>query len=243
MSIFIIIGFVFFIASMVQSAIGFGFGLLAITPALMLFDPILAIQIVIVGNLFMALFMAPFLRKSIPKKLLFMIAIGSVFGFPLGIWAVQMFDVNHIKIIVATLIILTIIQMTFFDKNIISTSKKDSRLSYAIGIISGALMSGLSTPGPVIMVYLTRLKLDKDEIRATILGFYALAYCGATVTQYYMVGFSAQLYDVFLVTVPFILGGIICGHVISGRIKQEKFCHVVLAVLLISSVYTLWSVI
>ncbi len=168
---------------------------------------------------------------------------GSLLGFPLGIFAVQHLDVNMLKISVAALILLTTVHMIFYNGEPKEKAVKNQKIhgtNYIIGLISGALMSGLSTPGPVIMLYLSKLRLNKDEVRATILGFYALAYAGAALTQYIMVGFSSQLYDLIWSMIPFIILGVVIGHLVAKHIKQNMFRMIVLTVLIVSSVYTIW---
>ena len=90
----LILGLVTFIGSTLQTATGFGFALLAVTPFLMVLDSGVAFQLVMVICLVISLVIWPKLAGRAPKSLLAYLAAGCAAGFPIGLAAHALLDLD-----------------------------------------------------------------------------------------------------------------------------------------------------
>jgi len=233
-----------FVAATVQSATGFGFGLIAVSAFLIVLNSAAAIQLVMIITLAMSVSHWFKLRGLAPKALLNWLSVGCCLGFPLGIYAYQSLDLDTIKATVAVLIILISLQNAWQ----LWRGRQDPQPEeyechrgavMGVGIASGAMASSVAMPGPAVMLYLSRSALTKNEIRATILTFFLISYGGALLLQGTMVGIQAQTWLTAAVLTPAALLGVVAGHLLSNKINQQLFKALVLAILLLTGLLML----
>ncbi len=234
-----------FAAATVQSATGFGFGLIAVPAFLIVLDSAEAIQLVIIITLAMSCVHWPKLRGIAPRHLLKWLSFGCLLGFPLGIFAYAQMDLEAIKMTVALLIILISLENGWnrFGQGKIRLPSELEDLRPAVltgvGVGSGLMASSLAMPGPAVMLYLSRTGLEKNQIRATILTYFIFAYGGALLMQTALIGidFETWLNAAFLI--PAALVGVVAGDLISKKINQQLFEALVLMILLFTGIFML----
>jgi len=233
-----------FFAAAVQSALGFGFGLIAVAGFLILFNSVQAIQIVIIITVVMSLAHYPNLRANSNKTLLIPLVLNSLIGFPIGIGIYLALDLSVLTLIVANLIIVLSIQSftVFYRNKKSSTTGKKNRSSPITTSVIGIVAGALAMPGPIIMLYLNAQRLDKDQIRALMSGFFIFAYLGALIFQAVLVGVSLETWIYSAWLLPFALIGTYVGHLDSKRIPQHFFHQWVLLILLLSGVFMLLNI-
>jgi len=235
-----------FFAAAVQSALGFG--LIAVASFLILFNSVQAIQIVIIITVVMSLTHYPNLRANNHKSLLKPLALNCLIGFPIGIGIYLTLDLNVLKLIVASLIIVLSIQSfsVFYrnkKKSPIETKTKNSLITISvIRVTAGAMASALAMSGSIVMLYLNAQRSDKDQIRALMSGFFIFAYLGALIFQAVLVGISLETWKYSTWLLPFALIGTYVGHFTSKQIPQHFFHQLVLLILLLSGVFMLLNI-
>ncbi len=236
-----------FFAATVQSATGFGFGLIAVSAFLIMLDSVAAIQIVIIVTLVMSSVHWPKLRGMAPTHLLKWLSLGCLLGFPLGILVYNQLNLDAIKMAVAILIILISLQNAW---HLFKSSTNDSAPDdgpqrpgpmIGVGIASGLMASAMAMPGPAVMLYLSRTTLSKNEIRATIITFFVFSYGGALLMQAAMIGVTAQTWLTAALLSPPALIGVIAGDFLSKRINQKYFKGLVLVILLMTGLFMLFN--
>lgn len=251
----LILGLVTFIASTIQSATGFGFALLAVTPFLIVLDSGAAFQLVIVICLVISLVIWPALRGRAPRSLLVVLAAGCAAGFPIGIAAHALMDLEALKAVVGAVVIIVAGQ-TAWQFRVIRRALEPGHERAAgrgraprggagigVGVVAGALTSALAMPGPAVMLYLSRTALDKDAIRATILTFFIFAYGGALALQAAVVGIESGTWTTAAALLPPALAGVAAGHLLARRITQTVFRWTILVILLCNGLFILAGVV
>ena len=234
-----------FLAATVQSATGFGFGLIAVSAFLIVLNSVAAIQLVMIITLVMSCVHWPKLRGIAPGYLLKWLSIGCLLGFPLGILVYKQLDLDTIKLLVAILIILISAQNAWYLLRKAKTPAPRDQLPHkpstvmGVGIASGLMASSMAMPGPAVMLYLSRSALSKDEIRATILTFFLFSYGGALLLQATLIGIESQTWLTAAALTPSAIAGMITGHLLSKRINQQVFKGLVLVILLLTGLFML----
>jgi uncharacterized membrane protein YfcA len=232
------------LAATIQSATGFGFGLIAVPVFLLILNSSDAIQITIIIVLFMSIADWMKLKGQGSRQLLLRLVVGMILGFPFGIYIFLSFELHLIKIMLALIIII------FSGFNLIRLFRKGSTeahhtpeqsnwASTVAGFFAGLLTTSMAMPGPPVMLYLVHKGFDKTVIRATILTFFIFAYAGAVLLQYVMIGISGSTWTTSLTLVPVGLVGVLCGHTISHKINQKLFKEIVLIILIIMALVML----
>ena len=234
--------FITFIAASVQSATGFGFALIVVPVFLILLNSTDAIQIAIIISVAMSAVHFIKLRNIAPYHLLKWLAIGGIVGFPVGILIYNTLDLDAIKMAVAIFIILISVQngWNMIRKKLVSGGQNESKfLQVFVGVISGMLGAAMAMPGPVLMLYLSRTTLNKNEIRAAMIAFFVFAYTGALVLQILLVGIQKETWITSAMLIPISLLGVYAGHQISKKINERLFKALVLVILIITGVFML----
>jgi uncharacterized membrane protein YfcA len=232
------------LAATIQSATGFGFGLIAVPVFLLILNSSDAIQITMIIVLFMSIADWMKLKGQGSKHLLVWLVVGMILGFPFGIYIFLNFELQLIKIMLALIII------SFSIFNLVRLFRKGStepvqsptkkRWPVALtGYFAGLLSASMAMPGPPVMLYLVHKGFDKTVIRATILTFFIFAYAGSVLLQFMIIGISASTWTTSLTLVPVGLLGVLIGHAIAHRINQKLFRIIVLNILILMALVML----
>lgn len=229
-----------FVASVVQSATGFGFALISVPAFLILLNSSDAIQIVIIISAIMSVVHWLKLRNMTPGKLLKWLIIGGVVGFPFGIIIYKNLDLAAIKMAVAIFIIIISLQSGW---NLMRKNHKKhifhKPILTIVGMISGILGAAMAMPGPILMLYLSRTTFGKNEIRAAMITFFVFAYIGALLLQISMVGISKETWITSAILTPAALIGVYAGHQLSKKINEKIFKGLVLVILILTGIFML----
>ncbi len=229
------------VAGAVQTATGFGFAVIAVPFFLIALDSLSAIQINIVLNLFNALVVAPRIWRAAPQPLLRGLIGGTLLGLPVGMFVYLYTDIVHIKVGVAVLII-------GFALHLIASARREKthrhpgpKGTWFTGGISGALTSVLAMPGPPVLIYLSHFRIDKEAFRAVNLSLYVISYACALGLQATVGQMTAPTWALSAALIPLAAFGGVIGHWIAPWLSQRVFTIIVLATLMITGIYMLYS--
>lgn len=234
-----------FCASVVQSAIGFGFALISVPIYLILLNSTAAVQVVIIISVIMSLPIWYKLRHDAPKRLLKWLFVGSALGFPIGIFVYLKMDLQTIKFFVAITVILVSIQNAWQlfiagkkNKPVIVDQIAKPVLAF-IGVFSGILGVAMAMPGPTLMMFLSRTSLNKNEIRAVMMAIFVFAYTGGTIMQIVFAGVSKDTWLTSAIVTPAALFGAYVGHQLSKKINEKTFKGLILLILTLTGIFML----
>ena len=232
------------LAATLQSATGFGFGLIAVPVFLLILDSREAIQMVMIVILCMSFLDWIKLRGQASVDLLKWLSFGSLIGFPFGIYIYHQVNLPLLKMIIAVVILFfSLHNLVRLFRGVLHENqqfyKHNKWITVFTGYISGLMSTSLAMPGPAVMMYLLHQKLDKTRIRATILTFFIFSYAGAILLQSLIVGISASTWRTSLTLAPVGLLGVLVGHYLAGLINQRLFQLVVLSTLILTALVML----
>ena len=162
---------VILLASVLQTATGFGFSRL-ITPFLLLiFETREAIQINIILSIIISLFLLTKIKRDIDFGIIKRFVIGSAVGLPMGIIIFTYLDVGKLKFGIS-LILLLVTMMLILKLRINQSEGRD----LIVGGLSGSLTSSIGMPGPPLLLYFSGTDTNKEKLRGTTLAFYLIIY-------------------------------------------------------------------
>ncbi len=231
------------LAAVVQSTVGFGFTLLAASFFLLILQSATAIQLLIVLNLVISLWVVRNLWRNVPRALLIKLVAGATVGFPAGLALFNYASVDQLKLVVAAAILVFVPLLAFRHRSVQEQGASlliyRSSSSVGVGILAGAMTTSRGMPGPVLVIYLTAHGADKDAIRAISLTFFAVAYAAALLLQALTFGVEGEVWMMAVVLVPVAGIGAQLGHWLSHRVTESTFRRAVLLLLGATGVYTL----
>ena len=110
---------------------------------------------------------------------------------------------------------------------------------FAVGTAAGAMTAALSMPGPVLVLYLTGIGVDKATFRAVSLTLLTALYLAAIALQSATVGIPGRVWITAAALVPLAWAGAALGHAVARHIDEALFRRFVLVLLAATGAYML----
>lgn len=243
-----------FAAAVVQAATGFGFAILAVPVFLLITGSLAAIQIAAVACFALSLSVAPWLFRDAPRGLLLRLVAGTAAGLPVGLAVFRAVDSETAKLAVGCFITAFALLLAWREwrsepgtpdgaENGAAPAGVASRPlpELGVGAASGAMASALAMPGPAVMLYLAALRPGKHVTRAVMLTLFGFSYGAVCLIHTLWGGMDGGVWLLSLGLVPFVLAGAGAGHVAARHLSEHRFRMAVLAVLIASGLYVVWS--
>jgi uncharacterized membrane protein YfcA len=190
----LIIGF----AGFTQGFSGFGAVIVSL-PCLSLFIPIkTVVPLVNLMSCVMNLILVIQLRRHLQWPKILPLLLGSLPGIPLGVYYLKHVAPWMLELLLGAVLI----SFPFYSRY---TNPDKRRLqpiwAYLAGFGSGCLGGSLGTNGPPIIIYAALQPWDKDELKATLVGFFFhRPSCGSRITSLHRPGHDRSDQNDFLVS-------------------------------------------
>jgi uncharacterized membrane protein YfcA len=247
-----------FCAAVVQSATGFGFAILAVPFFLFIMGSLAAIQVTAVINFVISMVLMQRLLKEAPRRLLLHLIAGSVAGFPVGLAAFRAADLNSAKLAVGSLITVFAMLLAAREWHLRQSDSHASRThrasrsrgegfearllpEVAVGCVSGVMAAALAMPGPVVVLYLLARHTAKQVSRAATLLLFGFSYGAVSLVHTLWGGMTGGTWLLAAKLVPFVVAGAVAGHFATRHLSEERFRAAVLAILIASGLYGIWT--
>lgn len=241
----ILIAVITFFAALAQGATGFGFAIIALPFLLLVMGSLDAVGLTITLSLLVSLVLVPGLWRQAPRGPLTRLAVGSVVGFPIGLIIFLQASLDSVRLAVGLVILFFAGWLAISQRR--AATIPDARenapaartwAEVAVGILSGAMTTALAMPGPSVMLYLSARGMAKAPLRACTLCLFALSYGAALALQMAFGAIGSQIWQTAaLAALPTLLGAF-AGHRLSGKLDENVFRTLVLAILLATGAYT-----
>ncbi|MGI6657592.1 MAG: sulfite exporter TauE/SafE family protein [Desulfobulbus sp.] len=229
---------VFLFAGAVQGLTGFGAGLMAIPLLTLMIDIKLAVGLCILHGLIITCSMAVDLRRYFEWSKIMPLFIGAIPGVLLGAYWFKHVDPNWLEVFLGVLLIsYSLFNLLFRPKPLYLSSA----WGYVAGFCSGAITSVISAGGPPSIIYTTLTGWKKEEMKATLTGFFL--YNGIFTVVVYSFGgnFAKGTWTIFAITAPFVFLGTLLGSRLSRRINQQTYLRLVYILLIIAGLLMFWG--
>lgn len=230
MSVIIPICFILFAAGWVQGVSGFGSALIAIPLLTFIIDIKTAVPLCSLTGTVIATYMTLQLRHSFDLKKIGPLCIGSVPGIAVGVILLKSVPSHIIQALMGVFLIGYGLYNLFF---IIPPKRLHRRWGYLAGFLTGAIGAALSAGGPPAIIYTTLNNWTKDEIKATLSGFFCFA-SYIVVAAHLVSGVTTPtVLKTFLVSGPFILLGTALGTYCYRFFNKDLYLKVVFGCLIV----------
>lgn len=221
------------ISFFIQSAIGFGGGIISIPILAIILDPLTAITLILLFQIVQgsqAVFNYKQLDKALYLKLLPALAIASIIGALIAIYVNEQF----LSIFLAVFILLYVVYSRFKLK-LSFIAKLPASIA---GALSGIVHGITGTGAPILVIYLKEMLSDRLIFRATLMAIFVSVNIVRLVVSLYMGIIDSEILIIFLKTLPVFLISIYMAQKFHKKISEKLFMNVI-DVLLIASAATL----
>ncbi len=228
-----ITGIIFFLSGIIQGMTGFGSALVAIPLLCLIVDIKFAVPLSVLNGLVITSFLAIKLKAYMDKDKLFPLCLSTLPGILFGVTLLKKMESETIALLLGILIILYSIYSLFFRQPL---CKLHHYWSYFAGFWAGAIGAAFSAGGPPVIIYTTLQGWSKDEIKATLTGFFLFNSC-MTAAAHGVTGITTHsILVAFLLSAPFVLAGTILGSFCYGHIAKATYMKTIYVFLMVMGV-------
>ncbi|MCP4425187.1 MAG: sulfite exporter TauE/SafE family protein [Chloroflexi bacterium] len=229
-----------FAAFFIRSLTGFGSALVSIPLLALLFDLKFAIPLEALFEVGFSILLMNKVYKAINKTILFPVILGALIGSLLGTYILYSFATIFLKRMLGIGIILFALSL-LMEKS--GNAKKSVSISSNWGFLAGGIggvFGGLfGTSGPPFVMYLTYKLKQKNVLRASLIGLFAIDYSwrvGIFATTGLL---TVDILKFALILTPALILGTILGHKAHFQINEIRYRQIVAAILIISGILLL----
>jgi len=229
----LLISIIFLLAGFIQGMTGFGSALVAI-PLLSLFlDIKSAVPLCILNSLVITTYLSLKMRRYLDAKKILPLCIAAVPGIIVGSTILDKVSSTIIRICLGILLIAYSAYSLFSRPK---PRKLHKAWSYIAGFSSGAIGAAFSAGGPPAIIYTTLNDWKKDEIKATLSGFFLFnSYLIATVHAVNGLT-SIEIFTYFMISAPVVLLGTVLGSICYGRIPATLYLQIIFTFLVLMGI-------
>ena len=233
LSQFLIILLIVLIASVIRGFNGFGFSATCISGFSFILPAIEIVPIILILEVFISIFMIPYIWSKIDWRFVFKLLIGIAIGSPIGLYLLKYFspETTHLYVCLIIIFFSILLMKGYSNKNI-----NNDQAKIFTGIISGTL-NGLTTLGGMpVALFLLVTNIQPAVIRGSLAALFFL-----TDIYAFILSFFGGIVDMttFYRTLPLIVVlplGVFIGNKFFIKSKEQLYRKVVFYFLIIISI-------
>ena len=234
LSEFLLILFIVFIASIIRGFNGFGFSATCISGFSFIIPAIQIVPIILILEVFISIFMIPYIWNKIDWNFVFKLLIGIAIGSPIGLYLLKYLspETTHLYVCLIIIFFSILLMKGYINKKINNNQSK-----IFTGIISGTL-NGLTTLGGMpVALFLLITSIQPAVIRGSLAALFFLTDIYAFILSYF--GGIVDMTTIYR-TLPLILVlplGVFVGNKFFIKSKEKLYRKVVFYFLIIISIF------
>ena len=234
LSEFLLIIFTVFIASIIRGFNGFGFSATCISGFSFILPAIEIVPIILILEVFISIFMAPYIWNKIDWNFVFKLLIGIIIGSPIGLYLLKYLSpqTTHLYVCVIIIFFSLLLMKGYSNQKINNNGSK-----IFTGIISGTL-NGLTTLGGMpVALFLLVTSIQPAVIRGSLAALFFL-----TDVYAFILSFFWGIVDMITIyrTLPLIIilpVGVYIGDKFFVKSKEDFYRKVVFNFLIVISIF------
>lgn len=217
---FLLVSAISFLAGLVQGLSGFGSALVAM-PLLLLFMPAkTATPFCLLMGIFITMILSLKMKRHLDWKRITPLILGCLPGIPVGLYILKNADDRFIKLFLGLLLM----GYSTFQLGVRPAARHLSR-SWGLlaGFLTGMIGAAFSAGGPPTIIYVTLNDWNKDEIKATLTGFFLITGSLAAAGQALAGITTTYVLKLFLLSTPLIAAGTLAGAWLYRRMSHQGY--------------------
>ena len=234
LSEFLLILFIVFVASIIRGFNGFGFSATCISGFSFILPAIQIVPIILILEVFISIFMIPYIWNKIDWNFVFKLLIGIAIGSPIGLYLLKYLspETTHLYVCLIIIFFSILLMRGYINKKINNNQSK-----IFTGIISGTL-NGLTTLGGMpVALFLLITSIQPAVIRGSLAALFFLTDIYAFILSYF--GGIVDMTTIYR-TLPLIIVlplGVFIGNKFFIKSKEKIYRKVVFNFLIIISIF------
>ncbi len=242
----ILSGLVVLVTHALEAITGFGCTVIAVPFVTALLGMKQGIMIVTILAWLLALYIVLTNLKHVKIKHTLLILALMIPTLPFGMYIFRYVDPSLFKkglsifiILVSVLNLYKLINTKNSNTNDeIQLSRLDKIKSVLALLVGGIVHGAISSGGPLVVIYATKVLKDKKEFRATLCSVWLTLNTIIIVSYFFNnSGFTFETFTNTLTQLPFLLAGIIVGEVVHNKVNSRTFSIIVFSLLFLTGIF------
>ncbi|MGB8992237.1 MAG: sulfite exporter TauE/SafE family protein [Desulfobaccales bacterium] len=168
------------------------------------------------------------LRRHLQWPKILPLLLASLPGIPLGVYFLKTVAPWKLELLLGAVLI----SFPFYSRYTRTSARSlHQGWAYLAGFCSGCLGGSLGTNGPPIIIYTALQPWDKDEMKATLVGFFFIAHLGAVGFQAFSGLVTAKIVTLVFGSLPFLALGVFCGSFCYTKTASESYRKIITVML------------
>ena len=226
--------FIVFVASIIRGFNGFGFSATCISGFSFILPAIEIVPIILILEVFISIFMIPYIWNKIDWSFVLKLLIGTVVGSPIGLYLLKYLspETTHLYVCLIIIFFSLLLMKGYTNRNINNDQSK-----IFTGVISGTL-NGLTTLGGMpVALFLLVTSIQPAVIRGSLAALFFL-----TDVYAFILSFFGGIVDMITIyrTLPLIIIlpiGVFIGNKFFIKSKEQLYRKVVFYFLIVISIF------
>ena len=235
---YFLVSLIFLLAGFTQGLSGFGSALVAMPLLVMFIDIKKAIPLCILNGLIITFFLTLQLRNHIDWRKIMPLFIGCLPGIYVGVTFLKKANSHIIEILLGVILVVYALYSLIFRPK---PRRISSSWSYLAGFASGAIGGAFSAGGPPTIIYTSLTDWSKDDIKATLTGFFFITGLIIAVAHAISGLTSIVVLRYFSASILFVLLGVYAGSLCYNRTNKEAYIRIILGLLVIMGIMMIVS--
>jgi len=221
---------IFFMAGITQGVTGFGAGLVAMPLLAFYLDIRVAVPLCMLNGLLITGFLSLQLKNHVDWRKIMPLLVGCLPGVVLGIGLLKKTDEALLSLLLGLLLVVYGGFRLLFT---VHPRGVHRGWAYVAGFATGAISGAFSAGGPPTIIYTTLTGWNKDEIKATLSGFFFISGVLTAIGHGASGLTTVTVLRFFAATAPAVLIGVAIGAFCSRRFSTEGYIKLILVCLVL----------
>jgi uncharacterized membrane protein YfcA len=235
---YFIVSLIFLLAGFTQGLSGFGSALVAMPLLVMFIDIKKAVPLCVLNGLIITFFLTLQLWNHIDWKKIMPLFMGCLPGIYVGVTFLKKTNSSIIEISLGVILIAYALYGLILRPK---PRKISSSWSYLAGFATGAIGGAFSAGGPPTIVYTTLTGWSKDDIKATLSGFFFITGLIIAVAHAMNGLTTIVVLRYFSASISFVLLGVYAGSLCYSMTKKEAYIRIILTILVLMGIMMIVS--
>lgn len=228
-----LVALIIFLATFVQSSMGFGLALVSMPLLVTLLGIQVAAPLVALVATVAELAILLRYRHALNLRAVIRLTAAAVVAIPIGVLALRHIDAAIVTTILGIILVLYSLY-ALFSPNLPELAQH--AWAYGFGFVAGMLGGAYNTAGPPVIIYGNCRRWPPEEFKSNLQGFFVVNGIIVIAVHAFSGNFTSEVWDNVLLSLPGIALGLIAGFLLSKRINAELFRKIVLVLLIILGV-------
>ncbi len=232
-----IVSFAVLISAFARGLAGFGFAIAAVPILSLVISPIEAVAMAVMLQVVVGFKDVFDLRRDIHKPSLIRLALGSLIGTPIGVFALAVMNPDAARILIALSVFAGLLILLL---NKPKEARPNDALATVTGVASGVFSGLAAMPGPPAVAYYLGVGMPAKQSRASLLFFFFFAAATATPGLAWAGAVNSQTLWLVLISIPAMALGTWAGTETFTRLNSDQYRNIAIGVMALSGVLAGW---